>query len=146
MGMEAEDRGGPLLAPVEVYPEFLWSMAHILVIDDDGAFRSMLRRTLQRLGHEVSEAADGSAALRTLREATVDLVMTDIIMPGMEGIETIRALQRDHPQLNVIAMSGGGRIKAEGYLEVAKAFGAVRVLRKPFDREELLAAIEEALP
>jgi CheY-like chemotaxis protein len=120
-------------------------MAHILLIDDDEAFRSMLRRTLQRLGHTVTEAADGAAALRVLRDATVDLVMTDIIMPGMEGIETIRALRRGHPQLNVIAMSGGGRIKAEGYLDDAKAFGAVRVLRKPFDGEELLAALEDAL-
>jgi CheY-like chemotaxis protein len=120
-------------------------MATILVVDDDDAFRSMLRRTLQRIGHEVIEAAEGRAALRTLSDRPVDLVITDIIMPTMEGIETIVALRRTYPHLRVIAISGGGRIKAESYLDVAKAFGAVRVLSKPFENEELIAAIEDAL-
>ncbi len=120
-------------------------MAHILVIDDDQAFRDMLRRTLERAGHRITEAADGAEALRALTQLAVDLVITDIIMPGMEGIETIRALQRSHPHLKVIAMSGGGRVKPESYLDVAKAFGAVAALAKPFEKEEILGAIEVAL-
>lgn len=120
-------------------------MATLLLVDDDAAFRSMLRRALQRRGHDVIEAAEGGAALRALSGATVDLVITDIIMPDMEGIETIRALRQTHPELKIIAISGGGRMKPEGYLEMAKAFGAFRVLSKPFDNEQLFAAIEAAL-
>jgi CheY-like chemotaxis protein len=120
-------------------------LAIILVVDDDDAFRSMLRRTLQRAGYDVVEATDGKAALEALSGAMVDLVITDIVMPNMEGIETIRALRRSYPQLKIIAMSGGGRLKPEGYLDVAKLFGAFRVLRKPFESEELLASVEEAL-
>jgi CheY-like chemotaxis protein len=120
-------------------------MATILLIDDDEAFRSMLRRALQRRGYDVIEAAEGGAALRALSDATVDLVITDIIMPDMEGIETIQALRRTYPNLKIIAMSGGGRMQPDGYLEVAKAFGAFRVFSKPFDNEQLFAAIEEAL-
>jgi len=120
-------------------------MATILVVDDDDGFRSMLRRTLQRAGHTVLEAADGSAALRALRDVTPELVITDIIMPGMEGIETIRAMRRSHPRLAIIAMSGGGRMKPNGYLEMAQAFGASRILSKPFDNDQLFAAVTEAL-
>lgn len=121
-------------------------MATILLVDDDEAFRSMLRRTLERAGYVVTEAADGRAALRALSGgATVDLVITDIIMPDMEGIETIRTLRRTHPELKVIAMSGGGRMQPHDYLEVAKAFGAVRVLEKPFENEDLFAAIRVAI-
>jgi len=120
-------------------------MATILLVDDDEAVRSMLRRALQRRGYDVIEAAEGGAALRALSSATVDLVITDILMPGMEGIETIQALRRTYPNLKIIAMSGGGRMKPEGYIEVAKAFGAFRVFTKPFDNEELIAAIEDAI-
>ncbi len=120
-------------------------MARILVIDDDEAFRTMLRRTLERAGHEVTEAAEGAAALTALSEQTIDLVITDIIMPGMEGLETIRALRRSMPELKIIAMSGGGRMKPEGYLEAAHAFGAVHVLTKPFENKDLFAAIKRAL-
>ncbi len=120
-------------------------MAHILLVDDDEACRKVLRRTLQRAGYIVTEAMNGAVALRLLRDASVDLVVTDIIMPEMEGIETIQTLRRTHPQLKIIAMSGGGRIEAEGYLASAKAFGAVDVLRKPFEAAELFAAIEGAL-
>jgi DNA-binding NtrC family response regulator len=120
-------------------------MATLLLVDDDEAFRSMLRRALQRRGHDVIEAAEGGAALRAVSGATVDLVITDIVMPDMEGLDTIRALRRTHPELNVIAMSGGGRVKPESYLQAAKAFGAVSVFSKPFDNEKLFAAIDDVL-
>ena len=120
-------------------------MAAILVIDDDEAFRNVLRRMLLRAGHQVVEAPDGAAALGSLKRAMVDLVITDIIMPNMEGIETIRAMRRDCPTLRIIAMSGGGRMRPEGYLEVARAFGAAQVLRKPFEAAQLFAAVDAAL-
>ncbi len=120
-------------------------MATILLVEDDEAFRTMLRRALQRRGHSVIEAAEGGAALRTLESATVDLVITDIVMPDMEGIETIRALRRSHPDLQIIAMSGGGRVHPASYLDTAATFGAARVFSKPFDNEDLFAAIDELL-
>lgn len=120
-------------------------MATILLVDDDEAFRRMLQRLLVRAGYEVIEAADGRSALQALAGVTVDLAIIDIIMPVMEGIETIRSLQQTHAEMKIIAMSGGGRIKAHDYLTTAQAFGAVRVFRKPFDSKELIAAIEEVL-
>ena len=120
-------------------------MATILLIDDDEAFRSMLRRALQRVGYDVVEASDGRAGLQALSDARVDLVITDIIMPEMDGLETIRALRQSHPELKIIAMSGGGRATPEGYLAIAKLFGTAAVFTKPFDNEELFAAIEDAL-
>lgn len=120
-------------------------MATILLIDDDEAFRSMLRRVLQRVGHNVIEATEGGAALRALSGATVDLVITDIIMPGKEGVETIIALRRNHPGVKVFAMSGGGHLGAESHLQMAQNFGAVRVFTKPIDNEELCVAVEDVL-
>jgi len=121
-------------------------MARILVVDDDEAVRTSVRQALKRFGHMVTEAADGAAALRSLESEAVDLVITDIIMPEMEGIETIRILRRDRPDLPIIAMSGGGRGRSEDYLGVARTFGAACVLRKPFSPDDLLAAIATALP
>lgn len=120
-------------------------MAQILLIDDDDAFRTMLRRTLERAGHTVIEAEEGQAALRLLSSPAVDLVVTDIIMPGMEGLQTIQELRRTHPRVKVIAISGGGRMEPDGYLKVARAFGAVCALSKPFTNQELFQAIDEAL-
>ena len=120
-------------------------MATILLIDDDEAFRSMVRRALQRVGYTVIEAENGNAALEMLTGASVDLVITDILMPEKDGIETIMAVRRTQPEIKIIAMSGGGRMRPEGYLDVAKDLGAVCVLNKPFDNESLFAAIKDAL-
>ena len=120
-------------------------MTTILIVDTRPTDRQLYTALLGSFGYRVLEAGDGSEALELARTELPDLVITDIIMPGMEGIETIRTLRRTHPELKVIAMSGGGRMKPESYLEVAKAFGAVRVFSKPFDNEELFAAIEDAL-
>jgi DNA-binding response OmpR family regulator len=120
-------------------------MARILVVDDDISFRKMLRLTLSRSGHAVCEARDGDEALEVIREAPVDLVMTDLIMPGREGIETITALRREFPGLKIIAMSGGGRATACQYLSIARAIGAHRTLAKPFSNDEMVAAIAAVL-
>jgi DNA-binding NtrC family response regulator len=120
-------------------------MSRILIIDDDQSVRSVLCRALKRVGHEISEAADGRAGLIKISESSFDLVITDIVMPEMEGIELILQLRRDHPTLKVIAISGGGRMPAKNYLDIARAGGAAKVLTKPFEIEEFLAAVETVL-
>lgn len=121
-------------------------MARILLIEDDSAQREILRLILENLGHTVSEAADGSDGLARFARDGADLVLTDLIMPGKEGLETIQEFQQSHPAVKVIAMTGGARIGANDYLRVAQRFGAVRVLRKPFTRQDLQEAIAAALP
>lgn len=120
-------------------------MKRILVIDDDVVFRQMLRKVLERAGYETTEAADGKEGIELFREAPADLVITDIIMPEQEGIETIQELKRDFPGVKIIAVSGGGRLDPKEYLKTAEQFGAVRTFNKPFDREEFLDAIRELL-
>ncbi len=120
-------------------------MACILVIDDDLQVRRMLRQMLERSGYVVFDAPDGNAGIKCYRECRADLVITDIVMPEKEGIETIRELVQEFPEVKIIAMSGGGRIGPDAYLEVARQIGAVRTLTKPVEREELLSNISELL-
>jgi CheY-like chemotaxis protein len=116
--------------------------ARVLVIDDDHAVRGLLQQTLSEAGYEVSSAADGRAAMQLVAEQAFDLVLTDLIMPEQEGIETIRALRRDYPAVRIIAISGAAE---EVYLETAGILGAGVTLRKPIDRQVLLRAIRELL-
>jgi CheY-like chemotaxis protein len=116
-------------------------MPLILVIEDDSSLRRTLVRMLVRAGHEVVEAANGKIALEKMAERPVDLVITDLIMPEMEGIETIRALVRLYPSLPIIAMSGGTRHSTDSYLRMAEKLGAKRTLAKPFEPRELLESI-----
>lgn len=120
-------------------------MARILIIDDDVHILRMLRQTLERKGYEVIEASNGKEGIRLYREEPADLIITDLIMPEKEGIETIKELRRDFPQLKIIAISGGGRIGPEVYLSMAKKLGAMRTFIKPIAREELLEAVRELL-
>ena len=117
----------------------------ILVIDDDKNIRTLLRTILEREGYRVVDALDGDKGIRRYQESPTDLVITDLIMPGKEGIETIRDLRREFPHVKIIAVSGGGRIGPDSYLKMAKGVGALRTLSKPFDRLALLKAIEEVL-
>ena len=117
----------------------------ILVIDDDETIREILRAILEREGYRVLEAQDGNEGLKKFTETPTDLVITDLIMPGKEGIETIRDLRRKFPGVKIIAVSGGGRIGPESYLKMAKGVGALRTLSKPFDRTVLLKAVEEVI-
>ena len=120
------------------------TMSRILIIDDDDILREILALTLQRVGHDVLQAGDGSLAADIIEASPVDVVITDIIMPGQEGIETIQQLKRLHPALPVIAMSGTST-HSKIYLDIAGRLGACRMLGKPFTIEELLGAIAEAL-
>ena len=120
-------------------------MARVLLVDDDELLRSMLRTLLERFGHDVVTATNGHDAIVRHREQSVDLVITDIIMPDMEGIELIRALRHDDPAMKIIAMSGGGRAGANDYLDLAKQLGAEQILSKPFSQQELRDAITAVL-
>lgn len=120
-------------------------MARILVIDDDVAMRHALKSSLERHGHQVAEAGDGKLGLQLYQETVFNLVVTDIIMPGMEGLETVLALKKFTPSLKIIAMSAGGKGDAHDYLELAGRFGATKTLRKPFTAEEFLAAVDGVL-
>jgi DNA-binding NtrC family response regulator len=119
-------------------------MARILIIDDDGPLRSALAEALQLAGHEILQAEDGRQGVEVFKVAPCDLVVTDLIMPGQEGIETISQLLHEYPGLPIIAMSGSVA-HSKLYLEMAQRLGARRTLAKPFSAAELLRAVDDAL-
>ncbi len=120
-------------------------MSAILVIDDDPAVREVVREMLRGEGHEVSTAENGRQALQALAADVFDLVVTDLIMPEQEGIETIAEIRRRDPDIPIVAMSGGGRLGPGDYLETARFLGADATLAKPFGRQELIAIVEKLL-
>ena len=121
-------------------------MAHIMVVEDDIQFRQMLLDMLQQDGHRVASAGDGVEAMTALAAARPDLIITDILMPGMDGVELIMELSRQDNATPMIAMSGGRRaITAEFNLDSAALLGVKSTLAKPFSRSDLRAAIEQAL-
>lgn len=120
-------------------------MARILIIDDEPQIRSMLTLMLERDGYEVVEAPDGVEGIKIYRQNPVDLIITDLIMPNKDGIGMIIDLKKEFPDVKIIAMSGGGLNKPDGYLKGAKKLGASCTLTKPIDREEMLQAVREIL-
>jgi CheY-like chemotaxis protein len=120
-------------------------MALILVIDDEQMLRRTLRALLERAGHTVVEAEDGNEGLKQFDNQKPDLVLTDIIMPDREGVETIGELRRRAPETPIIAMSGGGSVGGDLFLTLAKQLGASATLAKPIRQTELIAAVDEAL-
>jgi YesN/AraC family two-component response regulator len=120
-------------------------MARILIIDDETQIRSMLRLMLERVGYEIAEAPDGVEGIRQYRENPADLIITDLIMPNKDGIGMIIDLKKEFPKVKIIAMSGGGVNRPEGYLDGAKKLGATCTLTKPIDRDEMLKAVKETL-
>lgn len=121
-------------------------MAHILVVEDDGQFRQMLLDMLQQDGHQLTSAGNGAEAIKLLATCRPDLIITDILMPGMDGVELIMALSRHDDATPMIAMSGGRRsITAEFNLNSAALLGVKATLTKPFSRADLRVAIEQAL-
>jgi DNA-binding NtrC family response regulator len=115
---------------------------NILVIDDDVRIRDLLRLWLEREGHTVFEAENGRKGLVCHSRFPVDLVICDLIMPEQEGIETIGRFTSQYPDVGVIAISGGGRIGAHSYLQVAQHLGAWKVFAKPLDVPALIEAIK----
>jgi CheY-like chemotaxis protein len=113
----------------------------VLVVDDEPGVRTSLRWQLQAAGYDVLEAVDGGRVVETVKREGVDLVVTDLIMPNHEGVETIQALQKECPDVPIIAMSAS----SDNNLAAAQAFGARRTFAKPFEWEEFLAAVSELL-
>jgi CheY-like chemotaxis protein len=121
-------------------------MARVLVVDDDGLVLRGMLRTLQRAGHEVWESNNPKTALHMLSYVPVDVVITDIYMPGMNGVELVRRLGDRRTCRHVIAMTGGGVTgTANDLLAQARSAGAERTVAKPFGPGELVAAVEDVL-
>lgn len=121
-------------------------MATIFVIDDDASIRRSLRRILELEGHETREAGNGTVALEELAGADVDLVITDIYMPEMDGIEFLIRFRDLHPATPIIAISGGGYAPKEFVLKDASLIGATTTLSKPLTVDGVLDAVRRALP
>jgi DNA-binding response OmpR family regulator len=120
-------------------------MTKILVIDDDTIVRMTVVQILEDAGYEVSSAEDGARGMALFLSEPPDLVVTDIIMPEQEGIETIGQMRKARPDAKIIAMSGGGRIGNTDFLKIALALGAMNAVPKPFDPEELLLVVKACL-
>jgi CheY-like chemotaxis protein len=120
-------------------------VARILVIDDNPEVLRALHKVLSAEGHAVADAPGSDEGIALHRADPFDLILTDIVMPGREGISTIIALRNEYPNLKIIAMSGGGDFEPYGYLDIARRVGADRTLPKPFSREELIEAVNDAL-
>ncbi len=120
-------------------------MQKILLVDDDEKFLSSTCRQLRRTGHAILTAGSGDAAMAVLNAQSVDLVITDILMPKQDGLQLILEIRRRWPQLSIIAISGGGFCEAGLYLDLSLKVGATRALEKPFSRDELLAQVREFL-
>ena len=120
-------------------------MANILLVEDETLVRDTLSAAMERKGHTVVTATNGIQGLRKFDEDRFDLVLTDIIMPDMEGMGMIMEMRRKVPNLKVIAMSGGGRTGTIEYLKMARKLGAKACLKKPFRLAELFGVLDESL-
>ena len=118
----------------------------IMVIDDDSDVRELVCRMLEQDGYAAIPAEGGRQALAQLSACAPDLVITDVVMPEVDGFEVLLKLRLAAPQIGVLVMSGGGRIAPDLYLETARRLGAQAVLCKPFTRAEMLDAVRQALP
>lgn len=120
-------------------------MANILVIDDDVQILWVLRKILEKAGHKVISATDGEMGMQLYRNAPYDLLITDMIMPHKSGINLISDILREYPDAKIIAISGGGAIEAERYLQIAKSLGVASTITKPFSMQSLLEAVNGVL-
>jgi DNA-binding response OmpR family regulator len=119
--------------------------SRILLIEDESALRELLMAALTKAGHSVLLAQDGREGTALLARESVDLVITDMLMPNSDGIEMILGLRQTHPKIPIIAMTGGHQLGPDYYLRIARTLGAARLLQKPFPIAELLAAVESLL-
>jgi DNA-binding response OmpR family regulator len=120
-------------------------MTRILVIEDETAFQTVIKDALEKAGYEVGVASDGEVGLRLFAEQPYDVVITDILMPNKEGLETILELSEQSLDVKIIAISGGGIGLGDDLLEMAQDFGAQRALRKPITMKQLLEVVQEVL-
>ncbi|MEJ2129648.1 MAG: response regulator [Woeseiaceae bacterium] len=130
-------------------------MSKVLIIDDEKDVRIVLKEVLQRAGYEAAVAADAREGLEKLEADGADLVITDVIMPGMDGVATVEKIRESYPGMPIIVISGGGNvapmeyepgaISTNAYLASATKAGADRTLTKPFERQELVKAVRDLL-
>ena len=120
-------------------------MAVVLIIDDDEMIVESLSVLLQNEGYDVLSSSNGKNGLKLLGKNRIDVVITDIIMPDKDGIETIREIKKTYRNTKIIAMSGGGKIAAKEYLTFVKQLGVRHTLSKPFEKEQILSALEAVL-
>ena len=120
-------------------------MARILVVDDKEPVRRIIERGLLHAGHTVDLAADGNEALALAVKTTYDLVVMDMVMPGLGGLDTITELHKLDPNMKVIAISGGDVLEPEVYLKAAQELGVVASLPKPFLIDELVSEVDKAV-
>jgi DNA-binding response OmpR family regulator len=122
------------------------AVGSVLVVDDDPVLTALIGRGLRGAGYQVAEAADGNKAIRAMEAAPHDVVVIDIIMPDREGVETIIDIRARWPNTRIIAMSGGGRMDPDMFLNLAETFGADALLKKPFKLRDLLDLLAPPAP
>jgi CheY-like chemotaxis protein len=120
-------------------------MTLVLVIEDEPLVRETIRLSLETAGYRVIVASDGRDGVNMLSHHEVNVVVTDLIMPEQEGLETIRIIRRDYPSIKVIAISGGGRHVGTDYLKAASLLGADFALQKPFSMSHLRQCVADCL-
>jgi CheY-like chemotaxis protein len=120
-------------------------MKHILIIDDDPSILLLFSQFLESAGYSVASAPDGTEGLRSVKAEKPDLIITDIMMPEMDGLELLMEIKRNHPGIPVIAISGGMKIRPISFLPQAKKLGARHIFQKPVALAELLQAVQELL-
>lgn len=116
----------------------------ILVIDDDAHIRALLRIALEQTGYEVAEAPNAAVGMQHYRTQPTDLVITDLCMPEMNGLDVIIGLRRDFPEARIMAMSGGAG-GVHDLLSVAEGLGAVQTIQKPFDVWAFIETVQDVL-
>jgi CheY-like chemotaxis protein len=119
--------------------------SHILVIDDDIEFRNYISILLSKNGYYVKSTGNGDMALNIIKSVIPNLIITDLIMPDMDGLEIIKIIKSQYPKIKIMAISGGGRIEPDMYLDLASKFKADAILKKPFKKDVILEKIEELL-
>lgn len=117
-------------------------MATILLVEDDELVRDMLAQVLERSSHNIITAQDGEEATEALKTHKPDIMITDIIMPKKSGVTLISEVKNKHPSMEIIAISGGGRLDPTGYLDLSESLGATISFEKPVDNTALLMAID----
>ena len=120
-------------------------MPPILLVDDDIHICKLIRNMLEQDGYPTVSASNGSEAMQLFKDHRPDLVITDIVMPDKDGLETIMELKKTNHAVKIIAISGGGKVGPKSYLSLAERLGAAATLEKPIDRDQLLATVNALL-
>ena len=120
-------------------------MTCVLIVDDDPCVRNAIKKILRNEAYEIIEAANGCEAVNFFRQTKIDLMISDLVMPEKEGIETILEIRQGFPDVKIIAISGGGKSNTDLYLNMAKDLGAQYILSKPFQIADLLNAVRKLL-